>query len=149
MTTNSKLAIQFIKIENLRFDTENPRIIQRPHAKSDEEMINALSREYPLWDLLTSIFASGIPEYEPLLVIPDKDAFTVLDGNRRLAAMKILNDHVAYEKFLPHNILRFSRSDAIAKINDVPYSDPQVKTIAKSVRNTADILVRELENKSE
>ncbi len=120
MTTNSRLVIQFVKIENLRFDTENPRIIQRPNDKSDNEMIHALSREYPLWDLLTSIFACGIPEYEPLLVIPDKDAFTVLDGNRRLAAMKILNDHVAYEKFLPHNILRFSRSDAIAKINEVP-----------------------------
>src|SRR5690606_32595234 len=120
MTTNSKLAIQFVKIENLRFDTENPRIVQRPQDGSDNEMIHALSRECPLWDLLTSIFASGIPEYEPLLVTPQKDAFTVLDGNRRLAAMKILNDHVAYEKFLPPNMLRFSRSDAIAKINEVP-----------------------------
>ncbi|WP_190993360.1 hypothetical protein [Sphingobacterium micropteri] len=120
MTTNSRLSVQFVKIETLRFDMENPRIVHRPHAKSDEEMINALSREYPLWDLLTSIFASGIPEYEPLLVIADNDAFTVLDGNRRLAAMKILNDHVTYEKFLPYNILRFSRSNAIAKINEVP-----------------------------
>src|SRR5690606_35095552 len=120
MTTNSKLSIQFIKIENLRFDTDNPRITRRPHGKSDDDMINALSREYPLWDLLTSIFASGIPEYEPLLVIQDKDAFTVLDGNRRLAAIKILNDHLAYEKFLPHYILRYSRNDAIAKIDEVP-----------------------------
>ena len=120
MTTNSRLAVQFVKIESLRFDTENPRIVQRPHGKSDDEMIHVLSRDYPLWDLLTSIFASGIPEYEPLLVIPDKDAFTVLDGNRRLAAIKILNDHITYEKFLPYNILGFSRSDAIAKINEVP-----------------------------
>lgn len=37
----------------------------------------------------------------------------------------------------------------IAESNEVPYPDPHVKTIAKSIRNTADILVREMENKSE
>ncbi|MBD1432301.1 hypothetical protein H8B06_05650 [Sphingobacterium sp. DN00404] len=37
----------------------------------------------------------------------------------------------------------------IAESNEVPYPDPHVKTIAKSIRNTADILLPELENKSE
>lgn len=90
MTSN----IKQVPIDDLLFDFQNPRLsefginVETPQ----EEMLAKL------WDLMgaeeiyLSIAASGFFEHEPLIVIkePATNKYIVIEGNRRLAAVKAI-----------------------------------------------------------
>ncbi len=73
---------------------ENPRLPSRLIGKSDEEIIEYMLLEANLLDLIASIGAKGFFPGEPLLVtiIKGKKEFTVVEGNRRLSAVILLNN---------------------------------------------------------
>lgn len=76
-------------VADLRMDLQNPRL---PGArfKTDEEAIHALMADADISELLNSIGLAGWQDFEPPIV--DKRTNTVVEGNRRLAALKILAD---------------------------------------------------------
>lgn len=78
----------------LAFDTRNPRFTpdKSPNDSGDVAIIEYLDRTADLSELVQSIAASGYVDIEPLIVIPRNDALVVLEGNRRLAALKALLD---------------------------------------------------------
>jgi hypothetical protein len=79
----------------LQLDSHNPRlIISESDARNDEAIIRELHDEGELGELLQSISANGYLDFEPLVVTQKKGAkhLTVLEGNRRLAALRILTD---------------------------------------------------------
>jgi hypothetical protein len=81
-------------IANLHFDLENPRYGRRAtEATTEEKALDMIANDFLVDDLLTSIATNGFFRGEPLLVQPDKKKqYTVLEGNRRLAALLILAD---------------------------------------------------------
>ena len=59
---------------------------------SDEEIIARLYRAEDLGELLQSIAANGYLDIEPLIVLEDGDRLIVLEGNRRLAAIRLFRE---------------------------------------------------------
>jgi transcriptional regulator with XRE-family HTH domain len=85
-------SVQKIDIDKLRFDPDNPRLPQRLKGAGDREVIEYLLIECSLIDLMNSIAEQGYFEGEPLLVVPRADglSYIVVEGNRRLGALKLL-----------------------------------------------------------
>ena len=83
-----------VPVEKLRLDRLNPRLVGGAAGASDEAIIARLYRTAELSELLQSISANGYLDIEPLVVVPasDGDALSVLEGNRRLAALRILRE---------------------------------------------------------
>ncbi len=81
-------------VDQLAFDRENARFTpeKRPESDSDAAIIAHLASSADLGELIQSISASGYIDIEPLVVIGRDDQLVVLEGNRRLAALKVLLD---------------------------------------------------------
>ncbi|MBD9359443.1 ParB/Srx family N-terminal domain-containing protein [Methylomonas fluvii] len=79
----------------LDFDYENPRLTTGDNLSTHDEknMICSLRDIAALDELIQSICNNGYFNLEPLIVLAKTDGrFTVLEGNRRLAAIKLIKD---------------------------------------------------------
>lgn len=83
-----------VPVELLEFDRENPRFTpdKRPETDSDGAIIELLDRTSDLGELIESISYNGYIGIEPMIVYAHDERLTVLEGNRRLAALKVLRD---------------------------------------------------------
>ncbi len=83
-----------VAVERLRLDRHNPRLVGGATAVSDEAIIARLYRTAELDELLQSISTNGYLDIEPLVAVaaPDGDALVVLEGNRRLATLRLLRE---------------------------------------------------------
>ena len=82
-----------VPVGSLVLDWRNPRLIGLDSEASDSEIIAQLYRDEDLSELLQSIAANGYLDIEPLVVVhEDGDRLTVLEGNRRLAAVRLFRD---------------------------------------------------------
>jgi hypothetical protein len=94
------LKIEFIDVDRLLFDAENPRLSAMGETKSQDELLEVLWNEMAVSEVALSIAANGYFEEEPLFIVPqqpqekdkDKQKYIVVEGNRRLAAVKLLCD---------------------------------------------------------
>jgi hypothetical protein len=77
----------------LKFDDTNPRYTpdKRPANSSDAAIIQYLDRTADLGELIQSIASGGYIDIEPLIVVERAGELVVLEGNRRLAALKVLS----------------------------------------------------------
>lgn len=84
--------IQMVSVEKLKFDPENPRLPTTMKGKGEEEIIKWMLRETGIIELMGSIGTKGYFPGEPLLVVPTtpKGHYYVVEGNRRLCAVKLL-----------------------------------------------------------
>ena len=57
---------------------------------SETEIVQVLWNEMDVHELVLSIAASGFFQHEPLIIMQEADANVVIEGNRRLAAVKVL-----------------------------------------------------------
>lgn len=85
--------IQNIEIENLYFDPQNPRLPHDIDGSNDEVVLEFLITNGNVDDLMKSIGSQGYFPGEPLLVVPknNRDEYFVIEGNRRLGALKLLS----------------------------------------------------------
>ncbi|CAN7354923.1 ParB N-terminal domain-containing protein [Caballeronia sp. LjRoot34] len=84
-----------VSTELLEFDRNNPRLATGNNysTATDVGLISAYREMAALDELITSICSNGYIDLEPLIVIgPDQGPFRVLEGNRRLSAIKLLKD---------------------------------------------------------
>ena len=86
-----------VSVDDLVLDWRNPRLGGIDVGASDSEIIAQLYRSEDLSELLQSIAANGYLDIEPLVVVnEDGAALTVLEGNRRIAALRLFRDpHLA------------------------------------------------------
>ena len=93
-TEFGKVALQ--PVDRLQLDRRNPRLIDQTAEVSDTALIAQLFRGSELDELLQSISANGYLDIEPLVAMPmsgdGKEHFIVLEGNRRLAALRLLRE---------------------------------------------------------
>jgi hypothetical protein len=80
-----------IKTIELAFDPKNPRFFRLNNITSDEAVIEEMLDDEGAQDLMASIGQKGYFEGEPLLVTKEDGKLIVVEGNRRLAAVKLLN----------------------------------------------------------
>lgn len=80
------------KVSGLHFDYENPRLAEYGITKntSEGEILKILWDAMDVRELVQSISASGFFPHEALIVTRENGKNIVIEGNRRLAAVKVL-----------------------------------------------------------
>lgn len=81
-----------IDINKLNFDPQNPRLPEfgLKQSSTESEIIEILWDAMDARELVLSISASGFFNHEPLIVANENEKLVVIEGNRRLAAVKLL-----------------------------------------------------------
>ncbi|HEX7314343.1 MAG TPA: ParB N-terminal domain-containing protein [Pyrinomonadaceae bacterium] len=95
-----------IDVDKLLFDEDNPRLASGRGGDSQEDLLRILWTEMGIDELALSISANGFFPEENLFVIPEnakekdeeKKRYIVVEGNRRLAAVKLLRDKKLRER---------------------------------------------------
>jgi hypothetical protein len=88
--TRASGAAHLVPVADLYLDPRNPRLVA--HSGSQKELLAVLWRDFAVHEVAISIAANGYWEYEPLLVTRESGRLYVVEGNRRLAAVKLLLD---------------------------------------------------------
>lgn len=93
----AKQNIEFINISNIHLDTENPRLPStiRKKKPKKEDIVNWMLNDASIIELMLAIGQAGFFIGEALLVVPDlnnKGHYIVIEGNRRLTSVLLLND---------------------------------------------------------
>jgi hypothetical protein len=76
--------------ERLLLDPENPRLPEDVIGQSQSTILRYLFDNAVLDELATSYVNNGFFQHEPLMVASSDHGYVVLEGNRRLAALKVL-----------------------------------------------------------
>lgn len=78
----------------LFFDEDNPRLAtgDKITAENEVAIISTLREISDLDELIGSICANTYLDLEPLIAMPRAGGYTVLEGNRRLAAIKLIQN---------------------------------------------------------
>ncbi|NML42530.1 ParB N-terminal domain-containing protein [Ramlibacter sp. G-1-2-2] len=88
--------ITWLATEDLDFDPQNPRFYRLHGKATDAKVVEEMLDDEGVQDLMSSIGQQGYFEGEPLLVVPTKGGkYIVVEGNRRLAALKLLNGELS------------------------------------------------------
>ena len=95
-------------LSRLFLDDQNPRLSSYD-ARTQDEILEVLAREMSLDELALSIASNGFYETERLLVVDrDLNDYTVVEGNRRLAAVQLLLDSKKRQRTKTTNFPRIS-----------------------------------------
>jgi len=81
-----------MRTTDLAFDLHNPRLVEFEIASkpTDQEIIQLLWNTMDVHELVLSIAASGFFPHEALIVAKEAGKHVVIEGNRRLAAVRVL-----------------------------------------------------------
>ncbi len=117
-------AVQYINIEDLELDVENPRFGEDSSSSDTQvDVLNNIVKNYGVTDVISSISVNGYFSAEPMVVRKNNNKkFTVMEGNRRLAACLILkNDDRARDQVNLHQqYIDKYNSHGCPKIDPVP-----------------------------
>ncbi len=85
-------TVQMLPTADLHFDRKNPRLAEYRITKSttDDDIISIRWDAMDVKELVQSITASGYFPHEPLIVTTEGNKNIVIEGNRRLVAVKAL-----------------------------------------------------------
>ena len=82
-----------LDLEMLEFDKANPRLPTRVRGLDEATILDYLATKTSIGNLMSSIGENGFFDGEALVVAPGEfRKYTVIEGNRRLAALKLLQD---------------------------------------------------------
>lgn len=85
-------SVSSVSVERLVLDRRNPRLVSVEGEGTDAGIIAQLYRAEDLGELLQSIAANGYLDIEPLIVLAEGESLLVLEGNRRLAAIRLFRE---------------------------------------------------------
>lgn len=101
-------------IDQLHFDPQNPRLTEEVRSAGEEAIIEWMLKDGNIIELMASISATGYSDAEPVLVAPNPDqsvgGWIVVEGNRRLTAVKLLND--PSKAHLRSNVVKLTADEA-------------------------------------
>jgi hypothetical protein len=94
------------ELSKLEFDKENPRLVEFGLSKnqSEENIVKFLNEVMAVDELIFSIVNSGFFMHEPLIGIPHGKKITIIEGNRRLAALRVIVEYDKYKEFYPKSL---------------------------------------------
>jgi hypothetical protein len=90
-----KVGLQYVSPDLLDFDPSNPRFAGLLKGRTQEEIQKEIYAEpYYASALVDSLLENGFIDYEPLVVKRRGDRYIVVEGNRRLAAIKEIRSNL-------------------------------------------------------
>jgi hypothetical protein len=90
MTDYSSWPTRKLSVTTLRLDSQNPRLTNQGRSITQPEIINYLIENEKVIELAKSIISKGYFLNESPIVVNEDGKYIVLEGNRRIAACKIL-----------------------------------------------------------
>ena len=93
-------GIIFVDIGELNFDYKNPRLAEYSSVAIANQgaLVKILWETMDVQELVMSIIASGFFQHEPLIITEESGQYVVIEGNRRLAAVKLLSNPALAEE---------------------------------------------------
>lgn len=120
-----------LSVASLHLDGKNPRLGRETLAQAPREIIQYLFEHDKAMEVAESIATRGFFPNEPLLAVNEGGRFVVVEGNRRLAALKALREPGLLEGTKQRQVEKLSR-----KILDLQSMASVPVTIAPSRRAT-------------
>lgn len=90
--TTDKTEFKKIHINELELDRANPRLPKSLQYSTEEDIISYMLQEAATLELMIAIGKNDYFLGEQLLVVKGGNKYTVVEGNRRLTAVKLLNN---------------------------------------------------------
>lgn len=94
---------------NLLLDTKNPRLGREHLSRAPREIIQYLFEHDKAMEVAESIATRGYFPNEPLLAVKEGERLVVVEGNRRLAALKALREPALLEGKYERQVERLAR----------------------------------------
>jgi len=91
------MNIESIEVNQLQLDPQNPRLPVSIN-RSEESMLKYIAEKYSIEELMMSIGENGFFPGEPLIAVKNGNNYIVIEGNRRLTAVKLLNNPVLIDR---------------------------------------------------
>lgn len=88
---------EFVDLASLNLDPKNPRLPLRLKDESKESIVQWMLTDASLVELMLAIGTNGFFPGEPLIIVEESGKFIVVEGNRRLASLLLLNEIVKPE----------------------------------------------------
>jgi hypothetical protein len=79
-------------LDDLNLDPLNPRLRQEEEGVDQPELIRIMLARFKIEEIAESILAAGWLEQDPLIAVEEAGRIRVIEGNRRLTAVKLLLD---------------------------------------------------------
>ena len=99
-------------VNDLLLDDENPRLPVSNEPRSQDELLLLIAKTYTIGELMESFAINGYFDEEPLVGVPvsdDPSKLTIVEGNRRLSALKILLEPTLVKRLVDPNTGRSIR----------------------------------------
>jgi hypothetical protein len=80
------------EIRHLQFDKQNPRLPENLKNQGQDDLLRFIAQNYEPIEIARSIAKHGFFLSEPIIVVKEAGLNVVVEGNRRLAALKLLSD---------------------------------------------------------
>lgn len=116
MATNQS-TIKLIAIDDLALDPLNPRMPESVE-RDEHSMMTFIAETTAIEDLMQAIGQNGYFEGEPVVVIKENDKYVVVEGNRRLTAVRLLNNPSSIKK--PSGRIVAIAGEAVYKPKKIP-----------------------------
>lgn len=86
-------GLQYINVNELALDSSNPRLPESIE-RSESSMLNHIALTTSIEDLMNAIVENGFFPGEPLIAVKEGGKYVVVEGNRRLTAVRLIfNPH--------------------------------------------------------
>ena len=117
MTTQAPtepFASEQVPVGELRLDGRNPRIQRAGEPLGQDEILRILWREYSVDEVAWSIARNGYFPHEALFVAEEHGELVVIEGNRRLAAVRLLREPALRTKLRATDLPEITREEITA-----------------------------------
>jgi len=127
----SSWGTRLLSIDNLKLDVRNPRFsYQSAKEMNQTEIVKYLIENHAVYELAKAIAINGYLLNEEPIVCKEGDSYVVLEGNRRVAACKILLN--------PYKFLTTQRAKELSKYEAI---GDKIKCNIAPTRRDADTLI--------
>lgn len=118
----TNLVPQKIDVASLLLDGENPRVVEFgiTSKSSQPEILKVLWEQLAVDEILYSMVSNGYWDFEPLVGITNGVTTTIIEGNRRLAAIKLIQGNKDADIELPAKIKEKITATLILSTQKVP-----------------------------
>lgn len=110
-------------VSSLRLDNLNPRLPSRVKDYSQTALLMYMEKHYNLLPIARSMSDNGYFDEEPVVIIPkegESETYIVIEGNRRLAALRFLTDPELRAKSAYKEIYDELAESAVENLLEIP-----------------------------
>lgn len=110
---------ELIPVDRLSLDPENPRLPEGGGTEDQDQLVEFVAEEYDALKIAESLARYGYFPSEPLIAIEEDDGYVVVEGNRRLAALKLLRSEELRDRLELQEAERWDRVAEVATDQDL------------------------------